>query len=322
MRFLNKFSMAYVIVLITFLVALIEKFSKKKPSERKGIWRTLNLENVSILLLGILLLSQLINEISSTKKERRLFENNNNTLLSIKSANDKLTDVNDAVETFICDVEGQIEKTSEELQKLDSLSNDIEIIRSATERSLLEFKQLNQSYVRKLADERKKIRGEVPVVKIEYPRSKLSNDSMEFKIWFEIKNLGVRRADTIRYAAIFIPRDSLRRLILNDGWFKSNLTEHNNLSLAGRKDKAYVITMPTMINKGYLRYMDGFLVTKISYFDWYDSEWIKSGISIYGLRSFYDSNQQLGLNVTKAESERVINRLSGSKFKGYFFSDL
>ena len=48
-----------IIIVITFIAALAEKFSNKPVSERKGFFKKLRIENIIILLLGILLLFQL-----------------------------------------------------------------------------------------------------------------------------------------------------------------------------------------------------------------------------------------------------------------------
>ncbi len=57
------------IIFITFLIALIEKFSKKPIYERKGILKKLKIENVAVLLLGILLLFQIFESIDNFNRE-------------------------------------------------------------------------------------------------------------------------------------------------------------------------------------------------------------------------------------------------------------
>lgn len=90
-----------IIIIITFFAALAEKFSTKPASERKGVLKKLKLENIAILLLGILLLTQLVENINKSQKEVLQEAKSNETHENILSTKEKVDEANELIDLIL-----------------------------------------------------------------------------------------------------------------------------------------------------------------------------------------------------------------------------
>jgi len=311
------------LVFLTFLTALIDKFSNKPIEKRPGILKKLELNTVSIFLLGSLLVIQIISTINDHFDKEVEKEQLDKTVTSLEETNNSLTDVNSTIDKILINVQNQVEATENEIIKIDSLSNKLVDIRSNVEKSIEEYADLNESYKKKLILERKKIQEEAPNVRVESPKFQFSTvDSIEyFSYGFKLVNFGKRKADTVHYSALLILKDSVNKFATHNVFYKHNLHNHNSLSIEGNNQRDYFFYSNKLVSSQVKGYKSQYLVIRVSYFDWFTKSWINPKFEVYGNIGEIVPNRQLGRNISNTEVRDIEDYMKEIDATSFFMEE-
>ena len=292
----------YIIKIVTFISALIEKFSKKPVSERRWIFRSLKLENVTIVLLGLLLIFQLWDSRNTSAKEEKNENQSEETYKKVITTHEKINEAHILIEKVIQNINTEIQFTKEEFDLIGNLNKDMRGVRTSIEKNLKEYNNLNSQYEKQINIEKEKIHNAKPDLRVTNPKSII--DTISFSFQFTFSNYGNRNADSIKYYSAMIFIDSTLN-IKKIGLVKTNISEHNVLSIPGDKDFEFYINSPDISKKEVKSYYLGFLLVKYCYKDDMTGILHEPELKVFKCLSFEKNNIQFGQNI---ESE-VVSRI-------------
>jgi hypothetical protein len=294
-----------IIIIITFLAALAEKFSKKPPSERKGILRKLKLENIAILLLGFLLFAQIVEKIKKDKKEAVQETKTDETHKGILTTKERVDEANMLIDSVLTNLKQEIEFTREEFELISLLNKEMAAARKNISKSLDEYQKLNSSYSKQLELEREKVRNAKPDVRIILPKT--TKDSLYTSYQFQLTNYGQRVADSVVFFSVMILTDTTNNLIKRITELKTNNEVHNILSLPPNQGLNHFSNSTIAMNKEVENYGAGYLLIRYKFFDLMTKTTTTFSVSTFRCASLKEINTQYGNNV-EAEIVKKIER--------------
>lgn len=294
---------ASIIIVITFIAALAEKFSSKPVSERKGVLKKLKLENVAILLLGMLLLFQLFENKNKSKKEALQEGKTNEVHENILTTKGKVDEANELIDSILINLKKEIEFTREEFQIISSLNTEMESAKKNISRSIVEYQNLNLKYSEQLKLEQEKIFNAKPDVRVLQPKSTM--DSLFLSYQFQLLNYGQRIADSIKFYAVMILTDTARSKIVKVTDLKTNNDVYSILSLPPNEGHAFISNGRIVSNNEIDNYGLGFLLIKYSYFDLMTNSTINSTTYLYACPSLKEINIQYRIGVEQEEVSEI-----------------
>jgi len=300
-----------IIIIITFLAALVEKLSKKPASDRKGVLKILKLENIAIFLLGILLITQLVENVKKSRKEMLQEAKSNETHENIVSTKEKVDEANELIDSILFNLKTEIEFTREEFNLITSLNEDLEDARKNISKSISEYQKLNTKYSQQLKLEREKILNAKPDVRISLPKT--TKDSVSVSYQFQLTNYGQRIADSVEFYSVMILTDTSNLQVEKVTDLKTNTNVQNLLSLPPEQGYNHVANSYIANNEEIDRFGVGFLLVKYSYFDLMTDSKIIVPVSIFRNNSLKDINKQYGNNVESQIVESIKRYLSIQK---------
>ena len=291
-----------IIIVITFLAAIAEKFSNKPPEERKGILKRIKLENIAILLLGILLTVQLVDSIQ-TKNDKELEEaKNKEAYEKISNTQLKVNAVNLLIDSVLINLKNEIAYTKEEVGLIKGLNDDMNAMRLNIKNTLSEYQKLNTQYSEQLALERKKIKNAKPDVRVLTPKSTF--DSINVSYQYQLINYGARIADSVEFESVMILVDT-NSVFSKTTILKSNLTSHNTLSLPPNKQHSYIANSLIASKVNSKKYVLGYLLVKYRYYDNSTDYWVNEPTQIFMCTSITKGGGQYRQNI----KEKTVNLL-------------
>ncbi|MCB0533488.1 MAG: hypothetical protein KDD14_14895 [Saprospiraceae bacterium] len=296
-----------IIIVITFIAALAEKFSNKPVSERKGFFKKLRIENIIILLLGILLLFQLFENRNKNKKEALQENKTNEVHENVLTTKGKVDEANELIDSILVNLKKEIEFTKEEFQIITSLNMEMEAARKNISKSIAEYQNLNLKYSEQLKLEQKKILDAKPDVRVLQPKS--TKDSLYLSYQFQLSNYGQRIADSVKFYAAMILTDTMRSEIIKVTDLKTNKDVYSTLSLPPNEGHVFISNDRIISINEISNYGLGFLLIKYKYFDLMTNSIINSPTYLYVCPSLKEINIQYRIGV---EQEIV------SEIKKYF----
>lgn len=309
-------NLSYIILILTFIVAVIEKKSDKKRNERKGIWRLLRLDNITITLFIVLLIFQLWESRNKGLKEVVLEELFFQSYNNIESTQIKVIEAHKLVDSVLQNLETEINYTKKEFDLITSLNDEMNQTRKSVEKNVREYKLLNKQYEEQIRIEKEKLKNAKPDLRIVQPKS-VSADSNTFQYQFQFMNFGNRDADSVKYHSIMVFADSLGDIKKAD-LYKTNISEHNTLSISPDKGYTYFVNGPK-IDRSYLKeYKFGILLIKYDYVDKLD-EFDREPFSeliVLICPSLNTFNKQYSQN-TEAEDVKKLQNFLFNKDKRY-----
>ncbi|MCB9351401.1 MAG: hypothetical protein H6573_28470 [Lewinellaceae bacterium] len=284
-----------IIIIITFLAALAEKFSKKPASARKGILKKLKLENIAILLLGFLLLAQLRENIIKNNKEAAQEAKTNEAHEGILTTKEKVDEANELIDSVLLSLKKEIEFTREEFELISFLNKEMAEARKNISKSLIEYQKLNSSYSKQLELEREKVKNAKPDVRIFLPKS--TKDSLRTAYQFQLTNYGQRVADSVVFFSVMILTDTTDNLVKKVTELKTNSGVHNILSLPPNQGFSHIANSVIILNEEVQDYGAGYLLIKYRFFDFMTKTTINLPVSTFRCTSLKEINTQYGNNV-------------------------
>lgn len=288
-----------IVVIITFFVALIEKFSKKPISDRKGIWRKLKLENVALLFLGLALVFQIIDAVDQSRKEKKMETKTDETFEKVLSTQERVEESNRLINNILNNIQEELQYTEKEFELIESLNKDIANVADGIRNNLREYQRINSQYKKQLDLERQKIKIAQPFLRIKSPRSII--DSVYFAYQFQFINLGKRPADSLTYSALMIYSDKNGK-ISGSGLFKTNEKVLNYPSVTQDQLETYFVNSPKLpLNKAKTHDFS-FLIVKYKYYDFMTQSKTISKLEVFYCPSLVEDDGQYGRNV---DSESV-----------------
>lgn len=292
-----------IIIIITFLAALAEKFSNKPASERKGVLKRLKLENIAILLLGILLCTQLVENINKSQKEVLKEAKSNETHENILSTKEKVDEANELIDSILLNLKKEIEFTREEFEMISSLNEEMKDARENISKSISEYQKLNSKYSEQLKLEREKILNAKPDVRILFPKT--TKDSLYAAYQFQLTNYGRRVADSVEFYSIMILTDTTNFKVEKVTDLKTNVNVQNLLSLPPEQGYNHIANSLIVANKEIDKFGIGYLLVKYSYFDLMTNSEVIIPVSTFRSNSLREINVQYGNNVDEQIVEDI-----------------
>ena len=225
-------NITYIIIILTFLSALIEKGSKKKYFDNVKILQKINWENFTIFLLALLLIFQLWESRKSNIKEEKKDFLSTETFNNVINTDKKISTANNKLESMLKSLDTEIQFTKDEFILIGELNKDITKVRTSIEKDLAEYKNLNSQYKEQIKIEHENINEAKPNLKIVNPVTLC--DSSNFSFQFIFTNYGKQEIpDSIKYYSLLVLVDS-NLTVSKIELIKSNFGEHNLLSIRRR----------------------------------------------------------------------------------------
>lgn len=253
-----------IVVFVAFLVAVIDKVSSKPPSERKGIWKKLRLENVVIVLLGFLLTFQIVESILASKKEKKKEVQSTQTFENILTTQEKIGDANRLLDSILSNLRDELDYTQKEFRLISDLNQDIGTIRLGIEKSITEYQNLNSQYKRQLLIEREKVEAAKPDVRVLQPKSIFDSTTVSYQ--FQLSNYGKRVADSVEFEAAMVLIDKELKFSKVTP-IKTNKSAHNALSLPPDQGYNYISNASITSIEEATKYQHGLLMVRYKYYD-------------------------------------------------------
>jgi hypothetical protein len=287
-------SITNIIIVLTFISALIDRLSKKSDFKSKLKLRFLDFDYVTLGLLLMLVVFQLLDKKNEGDKETRKENQSTETYKKVITSHDKLDTVNLRLENILKDISVAIQFTKREFSVIDSLNYDIQIVRTSIEKNLDEYKNLNAHYEEQLKIEQEKILEAKPDLRIVNPVSII--DSTNFAFQFTFINNGKRIADSIKYYSAMIFVDSTLHFAKLD-LIKTNYSEYNVLSIPGDAENLFFVNSNTLNKNNVKKYFVGLLLIKYTFKDNMSGIKQKPELKIFKCTSFDKGNIQFGQNI-------------------------
>jgi hypothetical protein len=278
-----------IIILITFVLELIDKASKKPIEERHWILR--KIEGKTLWLLGGLLVFQLIDVIYTRSQEQKAEVRAQTSYDKILSTADKLEAYDATLSDILNKSKTAVDYAESEIGSINDLNFSMKGLRGNIEGNIYEYKKLNDQYSRQLQIEREKIANAMPDIKVMFPKTFV--DSINFRYQFFITNYGNRLADSIKYYSAFILINSNGNYAQID-LIKSNHTNANILSIPPGIDYDYIVNSEDIRRNTINQFKFGVLLIKIQYKDNMLNTLNKLPTYYYSTDDLSKNNKQLG----------------------------
>lgn len=311
-----------IVIIVTFLAAVIDKVVNKPVSERKGIWKRLKSENITILFLGVLLIFQLAENKINSKKEALIEKKTNETHENMLTTKEKVDKANLLIDSVLLNLEKEIQYTISELDQLSTLNDEMQEARKDISKSIEEYQELNSKYSEQLKIERKKVVNAQPDVRVYLPKS--TEDSVYLKYQFQLINSGERIADSVEFYSSMILIDKVNFKIQGISPLKTNIGVQNILSLPPSQGITQVANGYICLREEAESYGLGILLVKYSYYDFMIGKRISKPLQSFKSNSINEINVQYGNNVNSQIIERIRNQLKDmnrSQYELFFGSE-
>jgi len=294
-------TLALIIVILTFLVAVQEVFTaKKEKNVSKARW-FLSSRNITLVLLGFLLVFQFVNTLIKSKSENIAEQELSEAFTNIRDTKDSLSIAIESLKALMSGVNEQISASEEELVLIRKLNSEINHVRSNLANSLSKYQELSDKYSKQLNYETDRLESERPNVKA---IARVHHDSLQNIYQVVFRNTGKRIADSLIYYAALLISDSIGfdYHVFNT---KSNFYDHNAISIPGNNIDAHIINIPgTSITKELNQYF-GYLIIRYSYYDALMDSKTDPGPRVFRIQFPAKDGSQLGVNVDKYEVDKL-----------------
>lgn len=292
-----------IIIVTTFLIALIEKLSKSQDQERNGILNKLKLGNITIILLAILLLAQIRENNINATKEIANQTKSNETHQDIITTKEKVDEANKVIDEVLLNIQNEIEFTREEFRLISYLNKEMTEARKSVSISLDEYRQLNSNYTMQLELERDKVKSSKPDVRIILPKS--TKDSLHTSYQYQLLNSGQRVADSVLFYSVMLLTDSSYSIFNKISELKTNSGVHNILSLPPDQGYTHYANSVIFSNEEIENFSSGFLLIKYRFYDLMTNSTTASPLLTFRCPSFKETNIQYGNNV----DTKIVNKI-------------
>ena len=271
--------------------------SSKSLSERKGVLKRLKLENIAIILLGLILLAQLSETCNKAEKEEIQEIKTSESYNNIATTKQGVNEARRSIDSILFGLKDQIAFTKNQLNAISALNAEMVKTKDNTSKSILEYQKLNSKYSQQLEIEKKKILDLMPNVRIVMPIN--TSDTSQISYQFQLINYGNRIADSVEFAAVMILFDTSNTIISKITKVNSNSINHNALSLPPDPYYSHVTNSLICKKNEIEKYGLGFLIVKYKYYDFITNATITPPVIIFGCRSLKQVNVQYVNNIEK-----------------------
>lgn len=291
----------YIIILLTFLAALADKFIEKFTKNRR-VLKVLKSPNVTLILLGSLMIFQIIDAIITRKEKDNLETQQNETLKNTIETKEKVQESQNKINSILLNFNNEIINAEKEIEMISNLNEEIKSIRQHIQYSIGEYDSLLSLYSIQIETEKEKIKNAKPDLRIDRPISLM--DTVNFWYQFQFKNSGQRSADSIIFHSLMIFNDTIQKKSVVS-LYKSNNSDLVALSLVGGNAHSYYANSDELALENVRKFHNGFLLVRYLYKDNMLDSVILPNVRIYYCSSFNKANIHYGMNIDTVTANNI-----------------
>lgn len=284
----------FFVIIFTFIVGIFGIIKETPVTERKGIFKKLNIPNFLFLLITILLAIQIYDHYINRSEKETKNALDNNTYDGVKTTIDKVHDANKSIKLILNDLQTEINYTQKEFSEILLINRELNDVRKHVSESLKEYNKLNDSYNQQLKIEREKIINSKPDVRIMYTCTK--KDTIGLKYQFQLINYGNRIADSVQFYSIMLLPDSTGKSPKITE-LKTNINQNYILSIPSDESFSYFANSIIYNNDESITLNSGYLLVKRKYFDVMLNKFIFHDVEIYHCDDLTKTDKQFAINI-------------------------